>query len=65
VTDQRRDGYKLYCFDKLGDRLPAVPVEAINDADAIAFVRKLSHNPCELWQGGRLVLMVPERRATA
>ena len=57
--------YVLYCFDSVGIRLPPETLVADDDEMAIALVRLQLHKNCEVWQGTRLVFVLPEVRAKA
>ena len=57
-------GYKLYCLDGAG-RITGVAelIEAPSDEDALEAARRLDRGRCEIWQGGRLVAVIPGPRS--
>jgi len=52
--------YKLFCLDRDGNCHAVREIRALHDADAISQI-ELMRMPasCEVWQGARLVALLP------
>lgn len=53
--------YRLYSFDRYGERLPPDVIDAADDYEALAAMRKRDLPRCELWESTRLIFETPPK----